>query len=457
MSRGSAGMSRSRPAAGRTPSMSRPTSRPARPNPSRPSTGRPNPSRPSTGRPGTTRPTTGLPGRPATPRPGTGNGTQRPGSGLPGRPAGRPASGNYKNPWDLTRPSTRPTTRPGGAAGDFLQNRPSTQPARPGNRPNRPGSGEGPSTQPVRPGNRPNRPGTGEGPSTQPVRPGTRPNRPGGGDRPATKPTRPGNRPGQPSTLPARPGNRPGYRPPSHYPGYRPPGYRPPGYRPPGQRPPGYRPPGYRPPRPGHLPIYGPGYWGRPNWRWNWGYYPNNNWWAWASAGAITGWLAGSWANSTPVYYDYGTNIYYEGDQVYYDGDAISSAEAYAAEAQALATSVPEVEAEKVEWMPLGVFALSEDDGSAEDSTLFLQLAISKDGIIAGTFQNTETDKSFEVEGTIDQESQRAAWGPVGESWPIMETGIYNLTENEAGALVHFADGTTQQWSLFRMDEPDKP
>ena len=112
---------------------------------------------------------------------------------------------------------------------------------------------------------------------------------------------------------------------------------------------------------------------------------------------------------------------------------------------------------EKVEWMPLGVFALSEDDGSAEDSTLFLQLAISKDGIIAGTFQNTETEKSFEVEGTNDQESQRTAWGPGGESWPIMETGIYNLTENEAGALVHFADGTTQQWSLFRMDEPDKP
>ena len=429
MSRGGHSMNRSRPASGRTPSMSRPTSRPTRPNTSRPNAGRPN-----TGRPGSTRPSTGLPSRPATPRPGTGGGTQRPGSGLPGRPAGRPAGGNYKNPWELNRPGSRPSTRPGGAAGDFLQNRPSTKPARPGNRP-----------------------GTGQGPSTQPVRPGTRPNRPGAGDRPSTKPARPGNRPGRPSTLPARPGNRPGYRPPNHFPGYRPPGYRPPGYRPPGQRPPGYRPPGYRPPRPGHLPIYGPGYWGRPHWRWNWGYYPKNNWWAWASAGAITGWLAGSWANSTPVYYDYGTNIYYEGDQVYYDGEAISSAEDYATQAQKLASNVPDVDAEKVEWMPLGVFALSEDDGSAEDSTLFLQLAISKDGIIAGTFQNTETEKSFEVEGTIDQESQRAAWGPVGESWPIMETGIYNLTENEAGALVHFADGTTQQWSLFRMDEPDTP
>ena len=170
----------------------------------------------------------------------------------------------------------------------------------------------------------------------------------------------------------------------------------------------------------------------------------------------MTGWLAGSWVDSSPVYYDYGTTLYYEGDDVYYEGEVLCSTEEYATQAQTIATSIPEdVQTEDVEWMPLGVFALSEDDGSAEDSTLFLNLAISKEGIIAGTFQNTATGKSFEVEGTIDQESQRAAWGPVGESWPIMETGIYNLTENEAGALIHFSDGQTQQWAMFRMDEPE--
>lgn len=105
--------------------------------------------------------------------------------------------------------------------------------------------------------------------------------------------------------------------------------------------------------------------------------------------------------------------------------------------------------------MPLGVFALTNKDGDVEDSTLFLQLAISKEGIIAGTFQNTATDKSFEVEGTIDADSQRAAWGPVDQDWPIMETGIYNLTENECDALIHFANGQTQQWTMSRLDEPE--
>ena len=110
---------------------------------------------------------------------------------------------------------------------------------------------------------------------------------------------------------------------------------------------------------------------------------------------------------------------------------------------------------DEVQWLPLGVFAMADKDGSVEDSTLFMQLAISKEGIIAGTFQNTATDKSVEVEGTIDSKSQRAAWGPVDGSWPIMETGIYNLTENEAGALLHFEDGQTQQWTLVRLDEPE--
>lgn len=167
----------------------------------------------------------------------------------------------------------------------------------------------------------------------------------------------------------------------------------------------------------------------------------------------MTGWLAGSWGE--PVYYDYGTNVYYEGDDVYYNGEVLATTEEYAEQAQEIASNIPEADPEKTEWLPLGVFALTQKDGSVEDSTLFMQLAISKEGIIAGTFQNTATDKSLEVEGTIDRKSQRAAWGPVGESWPIMETGVYNLTDNEAGALLHFANGETQQWSIVRLDDPE--
>ncbi len=97
--------------------------------------------------------------------------------------------------------------------------------------------------------------------------------------------------------------------------------------------------------------------------------------------------------------------------------------------------------------MPLGVFALTPDgQATGPDPTLFLQLAISKEGIISGTLHNTATDKTQTIEGMADKASQRAAWTVQGKSWPIMETGIVNLTEDSAPALIHFEDGTTQQW-----------
>jgi len=169
----------------------------------------------------------------------------------------------------------------------------------------------------------------------------------------------------------------------------------------------------------------------------------------------VTGWIVSDFGR--PVYYDYGTTVYYQDDKVYSDGEVVATAEEYAQQAQEIAAAIPaDVQPDEVQWLPLGVFALTQKESSTADATLYLQLAISKEGIIAGTFQNTATDQSFEVEGTIDTESQRAAWGPVGKDWPIMETGIYNLTENEAGALLHFEDGQTQQWSMVRLDNPDQ-
>jgi len=49
------------------------------------------------------------------------------------------------------------------------------------------------------------------------------------------------------------------------------------------------------------------------------------------------------------------------------------------------------------------------------------------------------------IEGMVDKASQRAAYSVAGQSQPIMETGTVDLTENTAPALLHFADGQTQQ------------
>lgn len=184
-----------------------------------------------------------------------------------------------------------------------------------------------------------------------------------------------------------------------------------------------------------------------------WGAWAITRPFRWASWGGVVGWVDYGW--SDPVYYNYGENVYYDDGSVYYGDQAVATAAEYAQQAEAIVESAPETAADKSEWMPLGVFALTPDgQESGPEPTLFLQLAVSKEGIISGLLNNTTTNSTQTIEGMVDNKSQRCAWNVVGKSRPIMETGIFNLTSDTAPALVHFADGETQQWLMVRMDEP---
>jgi hypothetical protein len=134
----------------------------------------------------------------------------------------------------------------------------------------------------------------------------------------------------------------------------------------------------------------------------------------------------------------------------------VASADEYAQQAEDMIATAPDVAPEDGEWMPLGVFALTQDgQASGPEPSLFLQLAISKEGVINGTLNNKATNETQTVEGVADKKSQRCAWNVVGKTRPIMETGIFNLTKDTAPSLVHFADGQTQQWLMVRLDDPN--
>ena len=92
---------------------------------------------------------------------------------------------------------------------------------------------------------------------------------------------------------------------------------------------------------------------------------------------------------------------------------------------------------------------------SGPEPTLFLQLAISREGVISGTLNNTATDQTQTIQGMADKQSRHCTWTVQGQTRPIMETGIASLTEDSAAALVHFSDGQTQQWLLVRLNEPN--
>lgn len=179
-------------------------------------------------------------------------------------------------------------------------------------------------------------------------------------------------------------------------------------------------------------------------------------WATWAVLGSWYGVAGGG------QYYDYGSggNCYYEDDTVYYEGEPIATAEEYADQAMGFAEAGAGVIDETVasntdiEWMPLGVFALvHEEDGNP---TFFMQLQIAKDGTISGTYVNSVKDTTQTIQGSVDKKSQRAAWTVGDNSNTVIETGLYNLTKDEAPALIHFGTEKTQEWLLVRMEDPDK-
>jgi len=191
---------------------------------------------------------------------------------------------------------------------------------------------------------------------------------------------------------------------------------------------------------------------------WDRQHHPWNYWWRTATWAALIGWTAGVAAGSAfgePVYYDYGGDIYYEGDDVYVGGNKTATAEEYYQQASTLVDKAPEItNQESDDWLPLGVFALSR--GDVPDSNMVLQLAINKEGVISGTYYNTDTDVGRPVKGMVDKNTPRAVWSFAdGKNTDIiMETGIYNLTQDQTEALVHFGKDKTQRWLMVRLGQP---
>ena len=173
--------------------------------------------------------------------------------------------------------------------------------------------------------------------------------------------------------------------------------------------------------------------------------------WAIATWASLSGWLGYS---AQPVYYNYGDNIVYQDNSVYVNGQDSGTAEQYYEEAQNLATTgAGEQTSDGEKWLPLGVFALSEGDQTS--AHMILELAVNKQGIIRGNYTNTATNDTQQVEGSVDKSTQRAAWIIGDNKNNVMETGVYNLTKDEAPVLVHFGGDRTEQWLLVRLNQKD--
>jgi hypothetical protein len=185
-------------------------------------------------------------------------------------------------------------------------------------------------------------------------------------------------------------------------------------------------------------------------------------WWGWTPAGRLVDWLAFGW--NRPRYWGYGYdgNIYCQDDYVYYDGDRYLPVSDYYQQVYDLAHSVPNIsenEGEKMDWSPLGVFAVARDDRQGEDQDRTIQLAINKDGVISGTYYNNKNDKAHPLTGMVDEHTQRAAWAFADgtQQKAVFETSVFNLTKPESTMMVLYgpSERDTEVWHLVRLERPE--
>lgn len=163
------------------------------------------------------------------------------------------------------------------------------------------------------------------------------------------------------------------------------------------------------------------------------------------------------------VIYDPGATVLYDGTNYYVDGEL--SATALEARQQAIELANPDIsgiplpdpapEGEKEMWLPLGVWALAQQQQG--EPTMFMQLSVNKEGIVAGAYKNILTGDEQPIVGRVDMQSQRVAWHVGDATQTVYETGLTSLENDVASVFVHFGTDATQTWLLVRLPSPEMP
>ncbi|WP_145219010.1 hypothetical protein [Gimesia alba] len=181
------------------------------------------------------------------------------------------------------------------------------------------------------------------------------------------------------------------------------------------------------------------------------GYYPYYHYrrygyrpWVWTTFGGLSAWIG--YNSLAPVVYNYSVSDGY----IYNDGVQVAPVTVYESQADQIAESVSPPE-DAAEWMPVGVFAIVPQ--GTKDVDVTVQLAVGKNGAIAGTYFNKEGNISLPLQGAIDEAKQRVAWKIGEEDTITMETSLDSLTKDKSTVIIYFSDGVSEIWDMLRVDQ----
>ena len=188
------------------------------------------------------------------------------------------------------------------------------------------------------------------------------------------------------------------------------------------------------------------------------GAYPANPWWWWApvTMGVVAGFVDA--LSPDPVYIDYGTTVVYQGSTVYVDQKPVPTQQ-YTQPLVNLAVNVeqppppqPPPAGQDAEWLPLGVFALCQEEKG--DPVMLLQISVNRHGIVSGACDNPLTGDKKPIAGSVDKKTQNVAWRIGENTQAIYATSLANLTLDVSPVSIHFGDTQVQTWLLVRMPPP---
>jgi hypothetical protein len=211
---------------------------------------------------------------------------------------------------------------------------------------------------------------------------------------------------------------------------------------------------------PFHVGWWGGNHWHGHHWD-HWGHLHHGDpwyWWTWAAAPLLFNHFDYGW--HTPYYWDYGPGeyIYYDDGVVYVNGEWYQPAPVFYENTVEVIEEAPvltEEQAAQAEWLPLGVFAVTRE-GRA-DADLMVQLAVTQEGIVGGTVHDQTSGLTYQVEGTVEKDTQRAVWSYTNDRNQriIMETSVFNLTQPAATGLVHYGPEDIQVIEFVRLEAPE--
>jgi len=166
------------------------------------------------------------------------------------------------------------------------------------------------------------------------------------------------------------------------------------------------------------------------------------------------------WFDNTPVVvqqpipYDYGTQIYYGGDTVYVNNQPTATVTQYYQQTSALAADGAANAKANVdaEWLPLGVFAIMA--ANATNTSLTVQLAVNKQGILRGNQFNLATGTNEIIKGAVDRTTQRVAWTAGADTTTVYETGLDNLTKDQSTLMIQYGTDAAEICHLVHIKEP---